>query len=73
MPEVLVADVVATSERVAATLSRSAKIAALAELLRRMADEEVEPAVAVLSGEPGQSPIGERDPQPDQLAAHRPP
>ena len=55
---VLLADLVATSERVGATAARSRKVAALAELLRSLADEEVTPAVAVLSGEPRQGRIG---------------
>jgi DNA ligase 1 len=55
---VLLADVVATSSAVAATPGRSAKVAALADLLRRLADDEVVPAVAVLSGEPRQGRIG---------------
>jgi DNA ligase-1 len=54
----LFADVVATSERVAATSSRSTKVAALADLLRRLAPDEVEATVAVLSGEPRQGRIG---------------
>ena len=54
----LLADVVATSERVAATSSRSAKIAALADLLRRLEPPEVVPTVALLSGEARQGRIG---------------
>jgi DNA ligase 1 len=54
----LFADVVATSERVAATSSRSAKVAALADLLRRLSPDEVEATVAVLSGEARQGRIG---------------
>ncbi|MHB8464183.1 MAG: ATP-dependent DNA ligase [Acidimicrobiales bacterium] len=54
----LLADVVATSGRVAATRSRSAKVAALAELLRRLDAGEVETAVAVLTGEQRQGKIG---------------
>jgi len=55
---VLLAEVVATSERVATTRSRSVKIAAIADLLARLAPGEVEPAVAVLAGEPRQGKIG---------------
>src|SRR5204862_6551805 len=47
---VLLADVAATSSSVAATASRTAKITALAELLRRATPEEVAVAVAFLSG-----------------------
>ena len=54
----LLADVVATSERVAATSSRSAKVAALADLLRRLEPAEIVPTVAVLSGEARQGRIG---------------
>ena len=54
----LLAEVVATSESVAATPARSAKIAALADLLRRLGLEEVEPAVAYLAGRPRQGKIG---------------
>jgi len=58
MSEVLVADVAATSERVGATAARSAKVAALAELLRRLAPAEAAPVVGLLSGEPVQGRIG---------------
>src|SRR5258708_23990270 len=54
----LLADLVATSRRVAATRSRSEKIAALADLLRRLAPEEIETAAAFLSGQPRQGRIG---------------
>lgn len=54
----LLAEVVATSAAVAATGARSAKVAALAGLLARLADDEVVPAVALLSGEPRQGRIG---------------
>ncbi|HWC12163.1 MAG TPA: ATP-dependent DNA ligase [Acidimicrobiales bacterium] len=54
----LLADLVATSERVAATRSRSAKVAALADLLRRVEPHEVAPTVALLSGEARQGRIG---------------
>jgi DNA ligase-1 len=58
MSEVLLADLVATSGKVAATPARSAKVAALADLLGRLGPEEVETAVAVLSGERRQGRIG---------------
>jgi DNA ligase-1 len=52
------AEVVEASARVAATPARTAKIAALAELLRRLEPDEVEPAVGYLVGEPRQGRIG---------------
>jgi len=55
---VLLAEVVEVSARVAATPARRAKIAALAELLRRLGPDEVEPAVGFLVGEPRQGRIG---------------
>ncbi|HEU5449436.1 MAG TPA: ATP-dependent DNA ligase [Acidimicrobiia bacterium] len=54
----LLAEVVEASARVAATPARSAKIAALADVLRRLAPDEVEPAVGFLVGEPRQGRIG---------------
>ncbi|MDQ1501567.1 MAG: ligase 1 [Actinomycetota bacterium] len=54
----LLAEVVEASARVAATPARSAKIAALAEILRRLGPDEVEPAVGFLVGEPRQGRIG---------------
>ena len=54
----LLAEVVEASARVAATPARSAKIAALADLLRGLAPDEVEPAVGFLVGEPRQGRIG---------------
>jgi DNA ligase-1 len=54
----LLAEVVEASARVAATPARSAKIAALADLLRRLDPDEVEPAVGFLVGEPRQGRIG---------------
>ncbi|HZP28187.1 MAG TPA: ATP-dependent DNA ligase [Acidimicrobiia bacterium] len=54
----LLADLVATSEAVASTRARSAKIASLAELLVRAAPEEIEPVVGFLVGEPRQGRIG---------------
>ncbi|MEW6471781.1 MAG: ATP-dependent DNA ligase [Actinomycetota bacterium] len=54
----LLADVAEASARVAATPARTAKIAALADLLRRLEPEEVEPAIGFLVGEPRQGRIG---------------
>ena len=54
----LLAEVVEASARVAATPARTAKIAALADLLRRLAPDEIEPAVGYLVGEPRQGRIG---------------
>jgi len=54
----LLADVVAASERVAATSSRSAKIAILAELLRSLEPAEVPVVVGFLSGAPRQGRVG---------------
>ncbi|HEV3075785.1 MAG TPA: ATP-dependent DNA ligase, partial [Thermoanaerobaculia bacterium] len=51
-------DLVNTSRRVAATRSRTEKIGALAELLRRLAPEEIAAAAAFLSGQPRQGRIG---------------
>lgn len=58
MSGVLFADVVRTSAAVRSTRSRKAKIAALAELLRAAAPEEVAPVVAWLSGELSQGRLG---------------
>jgi DNA ligase-1 len=55
---VLLAELVTTSDKVASTPSRSAKIASLAALLGRLEPEEVEPAVALLSGRPRQGKVG---------------
>ncbi|MGH9006070.1 MAG: ATP-dependent DNA ligase, partial [Acidimicrobiia bacterium] len=52
------AEVVTTSEAVAATPARGAKIAAIAGLLARLDPGEVEPVVAFLAGEPRQGRIG---------------
>ncbi len=52
------AEVVNTSETVAATSARGAKIAALAGLLARLDPDEVEAVVAFLAGEPRQGRIG---------------
>ncbi|MCI3949367.1 MAG: ligase [Acidimicrobiales bacterium] len=54
----LLADLVATTEAVRATRARSAKVAALADLLRRLAPEERLPATALLAGEPRQGKVG---------------
>ena len=54
----LLAGLVATSDAVAAVRSRSAKVAALAELLVRLGPGDVVPAVAMLTGEPHQGRIG---------------
>ncbi len=58
MTGVLLATLVDTSATVAATRSRSAKVAALAALLRGLAPEEVAPAVGFLTGVPRQGRIG---------------
>jgi DNA ligase-1 len=55
---VLLADLVATSNAVASTRARSTKTAALAELLARLAPDEIEPAVGFLTGETRQGRIG---------------
>ncbi len=62
MTAVLLAELVATSAAVGATRSRKAKVAALAELLRGLTREEVEPAVGFLTGVPrqGRSGVGWR-------------
>ncbi|HYH48925.1 MAG TPA: ATP-dependent DNA ligase, partial [Acidimicrobiia bacterium] len=54
----LLGEVVEASARVAGTPARTAKIDALAELLRRLSPEEVEPAIGFLVGEPRQGRIG---------------
>ncbi|HEV7210540.1 MAG TPA: ATP-dependent DNA ligase [Blastococcus sp.] len=54
----LLADVVAASAAVAATRARTAKAAAIAELLRRAEPGEVEPVTAWLAGEPRQGRTG---------------
>ena len=54
----LLADVVAASAAVAATRSRTAKAAAIAELLRRAAADEVEPVTSWLAGEVRQGRLG---------------
>lgn len=52
------AELVATSHDVASTPARSAKVAALADLIRRLDPDEVEAGVAMLAGEPRQGKIG---------------
>ena len=54
----LFADVVAASDRIAASSSRSAKVAILAELLGRLDTDEIPIVVAFLSGGPRQGRIG---------------
>src|SRR5689334_7875964 len=54
----LLVDVVGVSDQVAATRSRSAKVALLAELLRRLDDDEVPICVGFLSGVPRQGRVG---------------
>jgi len=54
----LFAEVVSASEEVASTRARSRKIATIADLLRRLDDDEVPVAVADLTGEPLQGRIG---------------
>ncbi len=51
-------EVVATSDAVRATSARLGKVERLAELLARLAPGEAGPAVAMLSGEPRQGPVG---------------
>jgi DNA ligase-1 len=55
---VLLAEVVATSERVRSTRSRSAKVSAMAGLLGALGPEEVEAAAAFLAGEARHGPLG---------------
>jgi DNA ligase-1 len=54
----LFAEVATTSAAVSATRSRSAKLTALADLIVRLEVDEVEPAVAILSGAARQGRIG---------------
>ena len=53
----LLAEIVATSARVASTTKRTEKVATLVETLRRLEPDEVVPAVAFLTGEPRQGRI----------------
>jgi DNA ligase 1 len=55
---VLFADLVATSTTVTSTSSRSAKVAALAELLRQLQPDEIAIAVSMLTGAPRQGKVG---------------
>ena len=54
----LLADVVATSEAIAAARARSVKVEALAGLLAHVEPDEIEPVVGFLSGEVRQGRIG---------------
>ena len=54
----LLSEVVATSAAVSSTAGRSAKVAALADLVRRLEPEEVGVVVAALTGEVRQGRIG---------------
>src|SRR4051812_45615615 len=54
----LFADLVATSTTVTSTSSRSAKVGALADLLARLASDEIAIAVCILTGAPRQGKIG---------------
>ena len=54
----LLADLVATSQAVAATPKRSAKVEALAALLRSLPPDEVVPAIGLLVGAPRQGRLG---------------
>jgi DNA ligase-1 len=54
----LLADLVAAGETVSGTRSRSAKIEALAAVLRALAPDEIEAATGFLAGEPRQGKIG---------------
>jgi DNA ligase 1 len=55
---VLYGDLVAASQRVAATAKRSEKVATLADLLRATAPEEVTAAIGFLIGDPRQGRLG---------------
>ena len=50
MPDTLLADVVDTTEAVAATRARSTKVAALADLFARLDGDELPVVVAMLTG-----------------------
>ena len=54
----LFSELVSTSAQVTATSSRTAKVTALVDLLRRLEPDEVAPTVALLSGEARQGRIG---------------
>ena len=69
MTTMLLTEIAATSKAVASTPARLAKVASLAECLRRLDPDEVGIAVAFLSGELRQRQIGVgwaalRDPPP---------
>jgi DNA ligase-1 len=55
---VLLAELVRVSNDVAATSARSTKVSLLADLLTRLAPEEIVPAVGMLSGSPRQGKVG---------------
>jgi DNA ligase 1 len=55
---VLLAEVVTTSDAVTSTRARSAKVAALSDLLGRLAPDEIEAVVGFLIGEPRQGRTG---------------
>jgi len=55
---VLYGDLVAASQRTAATSKRSEKVAALAEVLRATPPDEIEAAIGLLIGEPRQGRLG---------------
>jgi DNA ligase-1 len=55
---VLLADLVATSAAVASTRARTAKVAALGDLLRQLEPDEVAPTIGFLTGVPRQGRIG---------------
>lgn len=54
----LLAELVHVAERVAATPSRNAKVAAFADLLRLLTPDEIAPAVGFASGAPRQGKVG---------------
>ncbi len=54
----LLEEVVATSERVAGTRSRTAKITALADLIRRLAPDEIATVIGMLVAAPPQGRLG---------------
>ena len=56
--EMLFAELVGTSTAMSSTSSRSAKVGTLAELLARLAPDEIEIAVSMLIGTPRQGKIG---------------
>ena len=56
--DVRLAELVATSDEVATTSSRNAKMQALATLIARLEPDEIRPAVGFLVGEPRQGKVG---------------